>query len=116
LGGLVQWPYDQAFLTNDAISTEVITRFEEMTGLAFEPDEKFGLTTARISAQTVLSKFLSPSAIFLLLFLKPPAALFANWRPRSPDRRPTWWALSLMTLITVCLYIPVVRDYFGYVT
>jgi cation-transporting ATPase E len=102
------------FLTSESIPPEVITRFEEVTGLTFVPGEEFGLTAARISAQTALSTFLSLGAILLILFLEPPTNLLASWRPRSPDHRPAWLALSLITLFIICMYIPVVRNYFGF--
>jgi len=102
------------FLTSESIPPEVITRFEEVTGLTFVPGEEFGLTAARISAQTALSTFLSLGAILLILFLEPPTNLLASWRPRSPDHRPAWLALGLITLFIICMYIPVVRNYFGF--
>ena len=102
------------FLASASIPTSLIERFEELTGLTFAPGQEFGLTAARISAQTALSTFLSLSALVLILFLEPPTNLLASWRPRSPDRRPAWLALGLIGLFVVGVSIPVVRNYFGF--
>jgi cation-transporting ATPase E len=74
-------------------------------------DQQFGLTAARILAQTALSVFLTLCALVLILFLEPPVALLASWRAVSPDRRPTWLALGLIVLFVVGLYIPPVANY-----
>jgi cation-transporting ATPase E len=102
------------FLTSESIPAPVIARFEEITGLTYEPGEEFGLTAARISAQTALSTFLSLGALILILFLEPPITLLASWRSRSPDRRPAWLASGLTGLFVVGLHIPAVRNSFGF--
>ncbi|CAN5766510.1 HAD-IC family P-type ATPase [soil metagenome] len=103
------------FLQNAAVPFGAIARFEQYTGLTYQVDQQFGLTATRIVAQTALSIFLSLSALLLILFLEPPVALLASWRPVSPDRRPTWLALGLSVLLIVGLYIPAVANYLGFI-
>src|SRR5207237_6221922 len=93
----------------------VITAFEQMTGLTYQAGQAFGLTAARIQAQTALSVFLSFSALLLILFLEPPVAWLAVWRPVSPDRRPTWLALGLIVLFVIGLYTPSVSNYLCFI-
>ena len=102
------------FLERTSFPAGVIARFEQATGLTYQVDQQFGLTAARIDAQTTLSVFLSLSALLLILFLEPPVGWLASWRSVSPDRRPTWLAVGLMVLLLVFLYIPPVADYFGF--
>ena len=102
------------FLTSTSVPAEVITDFEKMTGLTYQAGQAFGLTAARIQAQTALSVFLSFSALLLILFLEPSVAWLAVWRPVSPDRRPTWLALGLMVLFMIGLYTPAVSNYLGF--
>lgn len=92
----------------------LIMRFEQYTGLDYGVDQQFGLTATRIMAQTALSVFLSLGALILLLFMEPPVALLASWRPVSPDRRPALLAVGLMLLLVVVLYIPAVATYLGF--
>jgi cation-transporting ATPase E len=100
---------DEAF-----IPPGLIARFERYTGLDYGVDQEFGLTATRIMAQTALSVFLSLGALILLLFMEPPVALLASWRPVSPDRRPALLAIGLMLLLVVSLYIPAVATYLGF--
>jgi cation-transporting ATPase E len=102
-------------LQNLTVPPGAIASFERYTGLTYQVDQQFGLTATRIVAQTALSVFLSLSALLLILFLVPPVALLASWRPVSPDRRPTWLALGLCILLVVGLYIPAVADYLGFI-
>jgi cation-transporting ATPase E len=96
------------------LPAEVIARFEQYTGLTYQVDQQFGLTAARIDAQTTLSVFLSLSALILILFLEPPIALLACWREVSPDRRPAWLAVGLIGLFAAGLYVPAVATYLGF--
>lgn len=98
-----------------AITSQVIARFERNTGLTYQAGEEFGLTAARIVAQTALSTFLTFSALLLLIFLEPPMAFFAGLRPVSPDWRPTLLALVLIVLFVISLYTPLVANYLGFV-
>jgi cation-transporting P-type ATPase E len=101
--------FDDAF-----IPPGLIARFERYTGLDYGVDQAFGLTATRIMAQTALSVFLSLGALILLLFMEPPVAPLASWRPVSPDRRPALLAIGLILLLIVSLYIPVVATYLGF--
>lgn len=100
--------------TGRRVPAEVIARFEQYTGLTYQVDQQFGLTAARIDAQTTLSVFLSLCALLLILFLEPPVGWLASYRPVSPDRRPTWLALGLIALLVASLYIPAVANYLGF--
>lgn len=55
-------------LTSETVPAEVITTFEQATGLTYQASQTFGLTAARIQAQTARSVFLSFSALLLILF------------------------------------------------
>lgn len=92
----------------------LIMRFEQYTGLDYGVDQQFGLTATRIVAQTALSVFLSLGALILILFMEPPVALLASWRPVSPDRRPALLAAGLMVLLVAALYIPAAATYLGF--
>lgn len=104
-----------ARLEDVTIAPDVIARFERYTRLTYQVDQQFGLTAARILAQTGLSVFLTLCALVLLLFLEPPIALLASWRAVSPDKRPTWLALGLIMLLVAGLYIPPVAGYLGFI-
>lgn len=104
-----------AALQDFAMPAAVVARFEQYTGLTYHVDQQFGLTAARILAQTTLSAFLSLSALILILFLEPPVALLASWREASPDRRPGWLAVSFIALLVVGLYVPPVANYLGFI-
>ncbi len=102
-------------LQETAISPDVIARFERYTRLTYQVDQQFGLSAARILAQTALSIFLTLCALVLILFLEPPVALLASWRAVSPDRRPTWLVLGLIALLVAGLFIPPVAGYLGFI-
>lgn len=102
-------------LQGATIAPDVIARFEGYTGLAYQVDQQFGLTAARILAQTALSIFLTFSSLVLILFLEPPLALLASWRTVSPDRRPTWLALGLLALFVTGLFVPPVAGYLSFI-
>lgn len=96
------------------IPPAVIARFEQYLGVTQQNSANFQQLAARIDAQTTLSVFLSLCALLLILFLEPPVAWLACWRPLSPDRRPTWLALGLSVLFIVGLYTPAVANYLGF--
>ncbi len=104
-----------AQLQGATIAPDVIARFESYTRLTYQVDQQFGLTAARILAQTALSIFLTLCALALVLFLEPPMALLASWRAVSPDRRPTWLAFSLIVLLVVGLNVSPVAGYLGFI-
>ena len=68
--------------------------------------------SATLGAQTG-SRCSSRDRDLLILFLEPPARVFAAWTPVSPDRRPTWLALGLFVAFVVVLLVPATRQYFG---
>lgn len=96
------------------IHPQVLARFEAYTGVTQEGSTDFTQLAARIDAQTTLSVFLSLCALLLILFLEPPVAWLASWRPVSPDRRPAWLALGLIVFFVAGLYIPAVANYLGF--
>jgi cation-transporting ATPase E len=98
-----------------AVPPDVIARFERYTGLTYQVDQQFGLTAARILAQTALSVFLTLCALLLILFLEPPMMPLASWRTVSPDRRPMWLALGLIGLFVAALYFPPLASYLGFI-
>lgn len=102
-------------LQGTTIPPDVIARFENYTRLTYQVDQQFGLTAARILAQTALSIFLTLCALVTILFLEPPVVLLASWRAVSPDRRPTWLALGMIGLLGVGLFMPAVTGYLGFI-
>jgi cation-transporting ATPase E len=98
------------------VPERVISMYEQYTGLIYqEGAQQFGLTVARISAQTGLSLFLSIAALSLILFLEPPFGLWQGWRDVSPDRRPAWLALGLIVLLVAGSNVPAVAQYWGFI-
>jgi cation-transporting P-type ATPase E len=101
------------FIQSVPISAPVIEVFEQYTGLTYEAGEQFGLSAARIYAQTALTVFLSFCALGLLLFLEPPVKWLASWRGVSPDPRPALLAFALSAIFLGGLYTPAIANYLG---
>ena len=97
----------------DRTPAEVISAFEGYTGLTYGVDADFPEAAATLGAQTGLSTFVSIAAILLILFLEPPARLFASWTPPSPDKRPAVLVAILLAAVLGVLVTPVLSDYFG---
>jgi cation-transporting ATPase E len=64
-------------------------------------------------AQTMLTAFLVVCGVVLLLFVDPPARWWAVANPLVADRRPALLALGLLTLFTVILLVPLLRNFFS---
>ncbi len=95
------------------IPPRAISFFEQVTGLTYGVDADFETMAATLMAQTQLSTFVSLATMLLVLFLQPPFAFFAVWRPVSPDRRPAYLTIALMVVFLFLLGIPPVASYFG---
>ncbi|MBX3013947.1 MAG: HAD-IC family P-type ATPase [Caldilineaceae bacterium] len=100
-------------LENTTIPPRAVEFFEMVTGLTYGVDADFATVAATLVAQTQLSTFVSLAAMLLVLFLQPPFAFFAVWRPVSPDRRPAYLTVLLMALFLFVIGIPPVAAYFG---
>ncbi len=100
------------FLTSGRTPAQVISDFESYTGLTYT-DADFTQAAATIGAQTGLSTFVCLTSFVLLLFLAPPAPLFAAWTPPVPDRRPTLLVLGLVVVFAAVLFVPALSNYFG---
>jgi cation-transporting ATPase E len=100
-------------IENMAIPPRAIGFFEQVTGLTYGVDADFETMAATLMAQTQLSTFVSLATMLLVLFLQPPLAFFAVWRPISPDRRPAYLTVALMALFLFALGMPPVASYFG---
>jgi len=55
----------------------------------------------------------SLAAILLILFLEPPARVFASWTRPSADKRPAVLVVVLLAALIGVLFTPVLSDYFG---
>lgn len=97
------------------IPPRAIEMFERATGLTYGVDADFAQVAVTLVAQSVLSTFVSITAILLVLFLHPPHPFFTGWRPLSPDRRPAVVAIALIVVFVGLLNIGPVLDYFGVV-
>jgi cation-transporting ATPase E len=102
----------EGFATNRT-PAEVVSEFEGYTGLTYGVDADFPEAAATLGAQTGLSTFVSMAAILLILFLEPPARLFASWTRPSPDKRPALLVVLLLAALIGVLGTPVLSDYFG---
>jgi cation-transporting ATPase E len=91
----------------------VITEFEGYTGLTYGEDAGFAEAAATLGAQTGLSTFVSLASILLILFLHPPARLFAAWTDPTSDKRPAVLVVVLLAVLLGVLFTPVLSDYFG---
>ena len=103
-------------LADMTIPPRAISFFEQVTGLTYGVGADFETMAATLMAQTQLSTFVSLATMLLVLFLQPPFAFFAVWRPVSPDRRPAYLTIALMVLFMLGLGIPPVASYFGIIT
>ena len=56
---------------------------------------------------------MSLASILPLLFLAPPARLFAAWTPPSADKRPAVLVGALLAGLMAALVVPALRTYFG---
>ncbi|MPQ98155.1 HAD-IC family P-type ATPase [Modestobacter sp. I12A-02628] len=95
------------------VPAQVIADFERYTGLTYGVDGDFAAAAATIGAQTGLSTFVSLASVLLVLYLKPPARLFAAWTAYTGDRRPAWLVLGLLVVLVAALVTPVTSDLFG---
>lgn len=99
--------------SNPNIPADVISEFQRYTGLTYGVDADFTTAAATIGAQTGLSTFVSLAAFGLILFLEPPARLFATWTAPNPDKRPALLVVALLAAFAVVLFTPALTDYFG---
>ncbi|HEX8509093.1 MAG TPA: HAD-IC family P-type ATPase, partial [Propionibacteriaceae bacterium] len=70
------------------IRDRMVAEFQRYTNLVYGVDAGFVPAAAAIGAQTGLSTFVSLASILLILFLAPPARVFAAWTRPVPDKRP----------------------------
>ena len=98
--------------TDNHVPSFVVTQFERYTGLTYG-EEGFTDAAATIGAQTGLSTFVSLASILLILFLAPPARLFAAWTRPTGDKRPAILVAALLAVLVAALFTPAVSDYFG---
>jgi cation-transporting ATPase E len=100
------------FLSSGRTPDQVISDFESYTGLTYT-DADFTKAAATIGAQTGLSTFFCLASFLLILFLAPPARLFAAWSPPTTDRRPLVLVVVLLAVFAGVLFIPTLSNYFG---
>jgi cation-transporting P-type ATPase E len=91
----------------------VIAEFETYTGLTYGVDADFAEAAATLGAQTGLSTFVSMASILLILFLQPPARLFAAWTAPTSDKRPAVLVVVLLAVLVGVLFTPALSEYFG---
>jgi cation-transporting ATPase E len=99
--------------TSGRTPAEVIDVFERYTGMQYGVDADFTTATATITAQTGLSTFFCFASFIMILFLAPPARLFAAWTRPTGDRRPALLVASLTLVFLVVLNVPALWSYFG---
>jgi cation-transporting ATPase E len=91
---------------------QVISAFESYTGLTYT-DADFSTAAATIGAQTALSTFVCLASFVLILFLAPPARVFAAWTRPVSDRRPALLVVGLLVAFSAVLFVPALSTYFG---
>jgi cation-transporting ATPase E len=91
---------------------QVIGDFESYTGLTYT-DADFSTAAATIGAQTALSTFVCLASFVLILFLAPPARVFAAWTRPVSDRRPALLVVGLLVAFSAVLFVPALSTYFG---
>jgi cation-transporting P-type ATPase E len=70
------------------------------------------LAEALRMAQTALTSFLVYAGLLLVVFVEPPIPWLAVVEPLTPDRRPTFMAVTLAITYFLVLQVPVARDFF----
>ncbi|WP_369137416.1 HAD-IC family P-type ATPase [Modestobacter versicolor] len=90
----------------------VVTEFESYTGLVYGTDADFAEAAATIGAQTGLNTFVSLASVLLVLFLVPPARVFAVFT-RVTDRRTGLLVAGLLVVLLAALVTPVTSGYLG---
>ncbi|GAA3551996.1 HAD-IC family P-type ATPase [Microlunatus spumicola] len=95
------------------IRDRLVTEFSRYTGLTYGVDADFVPAAATLGAQTGLSTFVSMASILLILFLEPPARVFAAWTRPSPDKRPVVLVVVLLAGLITALVVPTLHTYFG---
>jgi cation-transporting ATPase E len=81
-----------------------------------DADYEAGLVTQEAvdaAAKTSVTTFLIYVGVLVLIFVEPPTRLFAVIEPLSPDRRPTYLAITLAVSYAVVLLVPPLRDFFN---
>jgi cation-transporting ATPase E len=99
-------------LPDKKVPGHLVARFEQFTGL-LSTQATFTEQAATVVAQTGLTVFTSFAAFLLILFLKPPARVFASWTPVQRDKRPAVLVAALIATFFAILATPVLADYFG---
>ena len=100
------------FLTSGRSPAQAISDFESYTGLTYS-DADFTTAAATIGAQTGLSTFVCLASFLLILFLAPPARLFASWTAPVDDRRPAVLVAVLVAVLGAVVTVPALYNYFG---
>ncbi|MCZ2828867.1 HAD-IC family P-type ATPase [Modestobacter sp. VKM Ac-2986] len=90
----------------------VVTEFESYTGLTYGTDADFAEAASAIGAQTGLNTFVSLASVLLVLFLVPPARVFAVFTPVT-DRRTGLLVAGLLVVLLAALLTPAVSTYLG---
>jgi cation-transporting ATPase E len=99
--------------TEFSIPRGVVEQYENMTGIAFDMSDEFSSGTAVIVAQSILSMFISYTAMLLILFLEPPHKFFTGWKKVSPDKRYMWLTIGLIALFSLFISTPTLANTFG---
>ncbi len=109
----ILYTFVSGFFAEDEPPAGVIAEFEKYTGLTYGADADFAEAAATLGAQTGLSTFVSMASILLILFLQPPARVFASWTAPTSDKRPLVLVVVLLAVLVGVLFTPVLSDYFG---
>ena len=100
-------------LTHGDIPEPVRQAYESYTGVTFG-SEGYADIVATVTAQGILSMFISWIACLLIVFLEPPSPFFLGWRKEvSPDKRPAYLAVGLFVLFLIIWSVPPLGYYFG---
>ncbi|GAA4770437.1 hypothetical protein [Actinomycetospora chibensis] len=67
---------------------QIVTLFEQYTGLTYGADADFVEASATLGAQSAMSVFVSSTAIVLILLLEPQHRIFTAWAPVSTPEGP----------------------------
>ncbi|BCY10723.1 cation transporter E1-E2 family ATPase [Actinoplanes sp. L3-i22] len=103
-------------LSSGLAPAKVVAEFERYTGLAYGSGTDFATASATITAQTGLSTFFCLASFVLLLFLAPPARIFAAWTRPTGDRRPALLVVGLLLVFSAVVLVPALSSYFGLIT
>lgn len=101
----------------NALTDVEISDFQTYLGLDEAPtQDEITAESAAIVARTALTTFTVFAGLMLVVFVEPPLQFFVGGDTLSPDKRPTYLAITMGAVFIIAMFIPFVRSFLELVT